>query len=283
MILQDIYIEDTDTENDDYRSRRHELIQKMKRREMHLSHSSFNQFCKSPQHFIRYKLMTSKPTPSMKFGSMVHCAILEPEEFESRYYVLPPTYDRPEQEKNMNSKINKAWKSEMMALANGREVVERKDYDSALSIGETVRRNEAAGELLSNIHDFEVPVNWEYKRWNWKGQIDMDGERNGVLADLKVLADVSPRKVSYYVKYEGAGRQAVHYRRAKAKGLDYYILAVDKFGNCSVSKLGAGLLNQLSREIDWYLARLESCIFLNQWGQSYDFYLPNGINEINAL
>lgn len=283
MIEEDIFIEDTETEDDVYRYRKHELIKLMRKKEIHLSHSSFNEFCKSPQHFIRYKLKQKVSTPSMKFGSMVHCAILEPSEFEKRYYVLPDSSERPEQDKNMNSTINKAWKAEMAAKANGREVVERKDYDAALRCSETVRRNETAGELLSKITRFENKVEWNYGKWKWRGQIDMDGAENGLLADLKVLADVSPRKVSQYVRYEGAGRQGVHYRRAKGGNIDYYILAVDRAGNCSVSKIGTGLLNQLSGEIDWYLARLESCIFLNQWDQSYDFYLPDGINEINAL
>lgn len=283
LIEQDFSLDDHESEDDNYRERRHEIIQRMKRRDVQLSHTSFNEFCKSPRHFINYKLRTYEPTPAMKFGSMVHCSVLEPEQFDARYYVLPGPEHRPEKDKAMNSKLNREWKAEMIAAAGGKEVVEKSDFDAALRIGETVRKNEAAGEILEKITRKEHPVEWEYKRWNWRGVIDMDGDENGLLADLKVLSDVSPRKVDQYVRYEGAGRQAVHYTRAKGGDLDYFILAVDRHGNCSVSRIGKGLLNQISRDIDWYLAKLESCIFLNQWDQSYDFYLPNGINEITAL
>lgn len=115
--------------------------------------------------------------------------------------------------------------------------------------------------------------------------MDGDGRNNGLIMDLKVLADASPRKVAQYVKYEGAGRQAVHYLRGgQAEECDYFILAVERSGNYSVSKIGKGLINQLSREIDWYLARFKSCIFTGDWNSSYDFYGDqNGHFEINAL
>lgn len=287
MVEKEIYIEEPELEQDEKEvqaSNRVELIRQIKRGEVILSYSSFNKFCESPKHFIDYKLRVFEATPSMKFGSMVHCAVLEPEKFNGQYYVLPDTGLRPEKDKNMNSKVNQAWKAAMIANANGREVVSAEDYAAAQRIGESIRRNDIASEILSKCHDFEVSIEWEYKGFKWQGKMDGDGRRNGVILDLKVLSDVSPRKVANYVKYEGAGRQAVHYLRgANAEHCDYYILAADKFGNSSVSLLGKGLLNQLSREIDWYIGQFKKCVFLNEWNASYDFYAQNGIHEINAL
>ncbi len=266
-------------------SERYELIRALKNKEVVLSHSAFNAFCNSPRHFLDYKLKRFEPTPSMKFGTMVHCAILEPEKFEDTFYVLPSSDERPEQDKNMNSKINQAWKAEMMLNANGREIVEAKDYEVAKRIGDSIRKSDVASALLEKCHDFESKIEWEYGGFKWQGRMDGDGRRNGVIMDLKVLADASPRKVSSYVKYEGAGRQAVHYLRgANAIDCDYYILAVERSGNYSVSKIGQGLINQLSREIDWYLARFKSCIFTGDWNASYDFYgNQDGHFEINSL
>ncbi len=280
----DEYFVDEDMPTDVF-SERYELIRALKRKEVILSHSSFNAFCNSPRHFMDYKLRTFEPTPSMKFGSMVHCSILEPDQFEKRYYVLPGSEERPEQDKNMNSKINQAWKAEMIAKAAGREVVESKDYDAAKRIGDSIRKSDVASALLEKCYAFEVGIEWEYKGFKWRGTIDGDGRKNGVIMDLKVLADASPRKVANYVKYEGAGRQAVHYLRGgKAEDCDYFILAVERSGNYSVSKIGKGLINQLSREIDWYLARFNACIFTGDWSSSFDFYgNQDGHFEINAL
>ena len=281
-----------DTPDEIKHSKRIELIQRLKRNEVTLSHSSFNEFCKSPKHFIDYKLKDKATTPSMAFGSMVHCSILEPAEFESRYYVLPSNDLRPEQDKNMNSKINQLWKAEQIALANGREVVEARDYVAALRIADSIRRNDPASVILDKCHNFEVDVEWENgylhisgekQPIKWRGKMDGDGRKNGLILDLKVLADVSPRAVANYVKYEGAGRQAAHYLRSADETCEYYILAVDRAGNCSVSKLGAGLLLQMNREIEWYLTRYKSCVFSGEWGASYDFYAPTGFFEINSL
>lgn len=260
---------------DQIRQEKYDLIRRMKRKEEPLSHSSFNEFCKSPRHFISYKLRQKETTDAMRFGSMVHCAILEPDRFDELYFVSPPCDRRTKEGKAI-------WEAAQIE-AGEREIVKAEDYDSAMMIGESARRNAAASDLLAQIVRFEQAVEWEYKGWKWRGKIDGDGEENGFLLDLKVLADVSPRKVESYVKYEGAGRQAVHYLRAKNTDLNYYILAVDKVGNISVSKLGKGLLNQVSREIDWYLQKLQQCIFLGEWDSSYDFYTPNGIHEINLL
>lgn len=279
------YMQEIDGVTEDVFSERSELIRALKNKEVILSHSSFNAFCNSPRHFMDYKLRKFEPTPSMKFGSMVHCAILEPDEFESTYYVLPSSDLRPEQDKNMNSKINQLWKAEQVALAGGREVVEAKDYDTARRIGDSIRKSDVASSLLEKCHGFEVGIEWEYKGFKWRGKMDGDGRRNGIIMDLKVLADASPRKVASYVKYEGAGRQAVHYLRGgDAEHCDYFILAVERSGNYSVSKIGKGLVNQLSREIDFYISRFKSCIFTNEWNSSFDFYGDrNGHFEISSL
>lgn len=271
-------LECDETQEDLRRVQRIDLIRKLKSNDVWLSHSSFNEFCKSPKHFIDYKLKDKKQTPAMAFGSMAHCAILEPDEFDSRYFVLP------ESQLSKNSNAYKALKAEWILDAGEKTVVSASDYRAAQRIAESIRRNDSASAILDKCTDFEVRLEWEYKGLNWVGYVDGDGRKNGLILDLKVLADVTPRAVANYVKYEGAGRQAVHYLRGgKAEDCDYFILAVDRSGNCSVSKIGKGLLQQLSRDIDWHLAQFKKCVFLGEWGSSYDFFSPDGYFEINSL
>jgi hypothetical protein len=273
-----------DTPEELKRSKRIEIIQRLKRNEVTLSHSSFNEFCKSPKHFIDYKLKDKATTPSMAFGSMVHCSILEPTEFESRYFVMPECDGR--------TKEGKAIKAQAFEDAKGRELVNAKDYSAALRIADSIRKNDHASAILNKCTDFEVDVEWENgeiytagkkQAIKWRAKMDGDGRTNKVILDLKVLADVSPRAVSNYVKYEGAGRQAAHYLKNADADCEYFILAVDRGGNCSVSKLGKGLILQMNREIDWYLSMFKKCVFLGDWGASYDFYSPSGYFEINSL
>jgi hypothetical protein len=264
-----------DTPEDVKTSKRVELIRKLKSGDFTLSHSSFNEFCKSPKHFIDYKLKDKVTTPSMAFGSMVHCSILEPADFENRYFVMPECDGR--------TKEGKLIKIQAFEDANGREIVNAKDYAAALRIGDSIRRNDPASVILDKCTAFEVDVEWEYKGFKWRGKMDGDGRKNKIILDLKVLADVAPRAVANYVKYEGAGRQAVQYLKSADEDCEYYILAVDRSGNCSVSRLGKGLLQQLSREIDWYIAQFKKCLFLGEWGSSYDFYSQDGYFKIDSL
>lgn len=272
----DDYFVDEDSHDDSF-SERQDLIRALKAKEVVLSHSSFNAFCNSPRHFVNYKLKKFEPTPSMLFGTIIHCSILQPDLFDDKYIVAPPCDKRTKEGKEI-------WANFLPSVGN-KKIVSDKDYNTAMIIGDSIRKSDVASNLLENCVAFEVPIEWEYSGFKWKGIMDGDGRKNGFIMDLKVLADVSPRKVANYVKYEGAGRQAVHYLRGgKADNCDYYVLAVDRFGNYSVSVIGKGLINQLSREIDWYLSRFKSCIFTGDWHSSYDFYgNQNGHFEINSL
>ena len=46
-----------------------------------LSFSSLKAFARSPLAFIEYKTNKKEPTPAMRFGTLVHRAILEPERY----------------------------------------------------------------------------------------------------------------------------------------------------------------------------------------------------------
>jgi hypothetical protein len=49
--------------------------------ESHLSYSSLKAFKKSPIDFINYKMGKKETTDAMLFGSMLHCLVLEPQDF----------------------------------------------------------------------------------------------------------------------------------------------------------------------------------------------------------
>ncbi|MBT7493497.1 MAG: hypothetical protein HN704_18010, partial [Bacteroidetes bacterium] len=70
------------------KAKEREVIDKIVKRQFHLSASSLKSFKQSPKAFIDYKLKEWKQTDAMLSGSMVHCLILEPEEFEKRYITL---------------------------------------------------------------------------------------------------------------------------------------------------------------------------------------------------
>ena len=55
----------------------------------YLSVSALKAFNRSPNHYIQYLTGPRKASKAMAFGSALHCAVLEPDEFDSRYALAP--------------------------------------------------------------------------------------------------------------------------------------------------------------------------------------------------
>ena len=78
------------------------------------------------------------PTAAMRFGTLVHCAVLEPHELAKRYQLAP---DR-------RTKEGKAAAVEM--AANGIEAVSEIDFAQAMQMADAVNANKEVAYLLSN-------------------------------------------------------------------------------------------------------------------------------------
>lgn len=242
------------------------LIGRIERREEILSHSSFNEFCKSPLHFIRYKLREKVTTPAMLFGSMVHCLVLEPDEFANRYFIAPVCDRRTKQGKL-------TW-ANALEQAGNKEMVKGEDYEKALKIKNRIYQNGASRWVMDNITHTEVSTDWDFGGYRWRGHIDGMGE--SIMVDLKKVVDASPRKVEHLIKYERYGRQPVHYLRSKGNRHEFYFIAFDDKANISVHRMTKGALSVEREAIDFYMNKFQYCAFKGYWGQSYDFYAPNG-------
>jgi hypothetical protein len=83
-----------------------------------ISKSGLDLIARSPAHFIGAE---KKDLPSFALGSATHCAILEPHEFDKRYF-------RGEDIR----RGTKAW-DEIEAKAEGREVLKPQDWGSGLA------------------------------------------------------------------------------------------------------------------------------------------------------
>lgn len=89
-----------------------------------LSVSQVKRLRKSPFHFHALQTPTAPPkapTPGMMNGTLVHCALLEPNEFDSRYVVGPDV-----------SKNSRDWKT-FMAERAGLDVITQVQRDAAFA------------------------------------------------------------------------------------------------------------------------------------------------------
>jgi len=158
-------------------------------------------------------------SPAMALGSLVHCAVLEPEELDARYAVAPLVDRRTKEGKEEYAKF--------LAEAEGKEVVKSEDMDTALGIQRAVRMHSMAYELTADSQK-EMAAFWKDGRTGeaMKGKADILG--SNFIADLKTCRNASPgafAKSCADFKYHW---QAAHYMRGFDKEQFYFIAVESK-------------------------------------------------------
>jgi exodeoxyribonuclease VIII len=158
-----------------------------------VSKSGLSDLLRSPYHYWAKHLDPDRPprqppTPAMQLGTLVHCAVLEPAEFDKRYAVAPKVDRR--------TSAGKAdWAAFCATLGAGREAVDAELVTKAQAMANSVKRIGPVADLLDNGHP-EVSAIWEDGdsgvlcrcRPDW-----VSPAGDGVLiADVKTSADASP-------------------------------------------------------------------------------------------
>lgn len=273
-------IQDADIVRIDGGKKKFEVISGLFDGSTKLSHSSFWQFQKSPKHFIDYKLGRKEQTPAMLKGNVIHCLILEPDEFENRYIVEPTGPDVPR--KPSISQINAKKKSdstiESIAFWNdfqenaaGREIITSALKDQAERTRDAVYRNEPARFILDAITQTEIDAEWSAFGFKWRGKID--GKGSGIIVDLKTVADADPFKIERSIRYDGMGQQSAHYTTgARLSDHNYFIIAVDAGMNITVFEIEKKTRSVFWDQIGDAVVGLRRCMAFNQWDQSFDFW-----------
>ena len=107
--------------------------------------SSLKKILKSPNSFRAEftRQFERKETPAMKFGTLVHTAILEGKDFKERYAVMPDFGDQ-------RTKINKQAKTEWLAENEGKLHCTQRELDATLYMIESVLAHRDADKLLKH-------------------------------------------------------------------------------------------------------------------------------------
>lgn len=258
------------------------IVSSLMKGESHLSYSSLKAFKKSPIDFINYKMGQKEETDAMLFGSMLHCLVLEPQDFDNRYHCLDDTdiCNSIGGAKPRATKAYKEWKETAMAEAGDRQLVETNDYINAKIISSNVLHNRASRKILDAGWIHEKPIEWEFKNFKFKGFIDGIGDK--LIFDLKTCQDADPEFFQRDIIKNCYHIQAAMYLYAEGKMQDYYIIAVDRKGGVSVHKLRMDLIEQGMKEYNDLLDKFNYCILRDAFDQSYDFHAKrfDGIFEV---
>lgn len=103
---------------------------------------------RSPAHLVERRLNPKPGTPAMLDGRALHCAILEPDAFASRYCVLPADAPRRPSIAQINAKKPSDdtvraidWWQQWDAANAGRVTLDLADYDEKMRVAENIRRH----------------------------------------------------------------------------------------------------------------------------------------------
>ena len=176
-----------------------------------LSFSSLKEFIKSPAHFLAYKKREFVESASMRLGTAVHMALLEPEKFAKEYDVTSLR------------KNTKAYK----------EMAEQKPEITYMN----------AVDLLAHCPRREEEVKGDIQGFPFRGFVDaMSSE---CIVDIKTTQDGSPQGFGRSVINYGYHLQAAIYREMTGVD-DYFIIAIENSSpyNVCIYKLSQGYLDK---------------------------------------
>lgn len=252
-------------------NRAQSIIEALMSHEGHLSYSSISAFLETPEKFVDYKMGIKEETDAMLYGSMVHCLVLEPEDFPNRYFVLDDREVCAEigGAKPRATNKYKEWRNKAQEDAAGKIIVETDDYLNAEIVAQSVHRNRASRKVLKMATNHEIPVEWEFKNFKFKGFIDGEGE---CYFDLKTMLDADRKKVQREIIDRKLYLQAAMYIYARKEYKPYYIIAVDKKKGVSVHLLHQKLIEIGMDEYDEIMNKFNLCILEDRFDESHDFH-----------
>lgn len=251
-----------------------EIIDSLMAQDDHLSFSSLCQFKESPADFMRYKLGERVQTDAMIYGAMVHCLVLEPNDFENRYFTIDDTQVCIEigGAKPRATNKYKDWYASESVKAGGRILVETNDFLAAKVVASNVNHNRAARKILELCGEREVSKEWEYGNFKFVGRPDFEGDvKKKRRGDLKTCTDANPDKVHRQIVSDSWYLQQAMYDEADPVE-EHYILAVDKKGGVSVHLLHPHLIIHGKEEYKKLIDGFNECIVKDAFNQSYDFW-----------
>jgi len=295
------------------KAKEREVIAKIVKRQFHLSASSLKAFKQSPKAFIDYKLKEWKQTDAMLSGSMVHCLILEPEEFEKRYITLDCQSPSNAQQKSVidllisDKNLEEAY-SLNYSKYDEKKAVELKDkYSEFIEFSkknikekkqvvskdlmidahlksEAIKRNSGAKKVLEMIGQTEVELNWYSQGIKMKGFVDGLGD---CILDLKGCPDVSKRKFTYKMVDEYIPMQFAIYadglqKKHQTENLPCYVICFDNNFEVGTYLINSDFIWAGRMQYMKALKDFKRCIMLDEWHRSVDFYGDeNGLGYIS--
>lgn len=230
-----------------------------------MSFSSFKEFMKTPAHYKAYiSAPPTKSTDPQDLGTAVHAAILEPNEFDSKYKVVEGRRNRNDVKEQIAF-----W------ISQGATVIKPEHYEAAVRLRDKVYSHEVIGPLLSGgVKEHSVLTTCRLSGAPIKCRPDHFNESAGVALDLKTFDDLSDKAIDSQIRRMKYHLQALHYLNTLSS---YLQRDIRLFGNIflepqdpwSVRFVGIEEASLEKAAIDFQyvdnLRRFKECLEADEW------------------
>ena len=170
----------------------------------YLSYTALKQFAKSPNHYLESVSGERTQSDAMLVGSALHCAVLEPDHYATRYTTAPNV--------NRRTKAGREqWEQhEADAIARGMSILTSEQAHQIERMSEAIKAHKLASELLAGL-ETEVQLGGELYGVQFRGIADaMNVDR---VIDIKTTRDASPDGFKREASNLDYHLQAAIYRR----------------------------------------------------------------------
>jgi len=248
-----------------------------------ISNSMLSVLKREPKDFCDYYVTKTRTPPesteSMLLGHAVHCLVLEPESFDSRYAIAPEGIDR-------RTKIGKETWELFCTLSQGKEVlkqdvaIQARKCAAALFGHQVVAQAYVASGVKSAFTEHRIDFN--FCDVDMRCKLDRILVDTGLILDIKTTRDVRPDSFKYSCRDFGYVRQAALYcEAAKQKyGRDFRFI----FACVATSSPYSIALYELS-DVDLQSGLAEAETLLTEYKARYEAndWLPVYSKGINRL
>jgi exodeoxyribonuclease VIII len=221
----------------------------------------------SPRLFYnRYELgQQVESTPAMKFGSLLHCMVLEPEQVLERYLVIPKM--------DMRFKDSKSVVAALMEANRGKETVSFEIFQQASIAAGYVRMHPEFEPFTKTPQLIEKRIDFYVNGFACRSKLDMVCPEQQVIWDVKTTQDASPGAFARSIADYGYHRQAAFYIEACQQEFGsvfrFLFIAIQKTEpwECGVYELGHDDLAKGYFEIQSLLDEYRKRKISNNWEQ----------------
>ncbi|MFH2043610.1 MAG: PD-(D/E)XK nuclease-like domain-containing protein [Pseudomonadota bacterium] len=229
-----------------------------------------------------------KETPAMMFGSMLHEALEDPEDFENRYVILPDDC-RPGSGAGIKTRKEEF---EAQVAANNQEIIKQDDYDTIKAMTAAVYSHPEclelmAGDCVTEHSGYAIDPDTGLLI---KCRIDLLNKSKAILTDYKSCVDARPGPFLKKSWYLGYWFRACFYLYVVSlvTGLDhrdFRFVAIEREEPYGIQVYGVSpeLIKYGNEQVRTSIDKYAECVELNIWpsyqDDTHEFNLPNWLKK----